>query len=103
MPSPPPQPWKAPTPAEVAELKKRFTGLDDNLHYQEGHTIHKDYTAYKAAQKPSDGAVTTYKDKAKTLPPPNDRTPKVGGKRFTKEGHQTLAPLAGTVSQASQE
>ena len=95
--------WKPATPAEVAELQKRFTGLDDKLHYKEGHTIHRDHIGYKAAQETAKAAIATYKNTAKTLPHAEDRSLKVLGRNFTPQGHRTMAPLAGTVSQTSQE
>ncbi|KAH6618376.1 hypothetical protein B0J18DRAFT_437204 [Chaetomium sp. MPI-SDFR-AT-0129] len=99
---PPPAPWKPPTRAEVNALKRRFTGLNDNLTYQEGHTIQRDYTGYKDAQRVSELAIAAYRESARVQPEPNDKTPKVGGKRFTTEGHKTLAPLAAAASTAAE-
>ncbi|KAK2017080.1 hypothetical protein LZ32DRAFT_688369 [Colletotrichum eremochloae] len=94
-----------PTPIQVAELQRKYSGLDDKLEYIAGHTIDNKYMTYKVASEAAGTASTTYKDTAVTLrqmPPYDPNNPAVGapvrGGRYTRDGHQTLAPLAGTAS-----
>ncbi|KAK1958614.1 hypothetical protein LY78DRAFT_663363 [Colletotrichum sublineola] len=72
-----------PTPIQVAELQRKYSGLDDKLEYIAGDTIDNKYMTYK-------------------MPPYDPTNPAVGalvrGGRYTRDGHQTLAPLAGTAS-----
>ncbi|GKT41544.1 uncharacterized protein ColSpa_01725 [Colletotrichum spaethianum] len=94
-----------PDPAQVAELQRKYSGLDNNLAYVAGHTIDNKYSAYKAADKAAAAASSTYKRTANVLKQKkpydlnNPALGPVGGRgMYTREGHQTLAPLAGTAS-----
>ncbi|KAK2028760.1 hypothetical protein LX32DRAFT_652843 [Colletotrichum zoysiae] len=94
-----------PTTIQVAELQRKYTGLDDKLEYVAGHTIDNRYRAYKVAGLAAGTASTTYKKTADTLRqerPYDPNNPAFGPVRargfYTRGGHQTLAPLAGTAS-----
>ena len=94
-------------PNQVAALQKRYSGLDDQLHYQKGHTIYNKYTTYKAADKAAGAASQAYKGEAAKLKAtkpydPNQNKGSAGGTMYYQAGHQTLAPLAGTASQTAQ-
>ncbi|KAK4043960.1 hypothetical protein C8A01DRAFT_31833 [Parachaetomium inaequale] len=94
-------------PNQVTALQKRFSGLDDQLHYQKGHTIYNKYATYKAADKAAGTASTAYKGEAAKLKAtkpydPNQKRGNVGGTTYYQAGHRTLAPLAGTASQTAQ-
>lgn len=96
-----------PDPAEVANLQKRFTGLTDDLNYIPGHTIISKYDGYKAAQAAAGTASVAYKTKGNELKagrpykPGARATGNIQGRMFYPEGHQVMAPLAGTAANAA--
>lgn len=90
-------------PAQVSELQRKYSGLDDELEYISGHTIYTKYKSYKEADKQSGDASAAYTSAAKSLratkpyaDPP--ATGPVKGGYYYRDGHQKLAPLAGTAS-----
>lgn len=96
-----------PDPVDVANLQKRFTGLDNELEYIPGHTIGAKYDAYKAASRAAGTAIGTYRTTAGGLKAtksyrPGDKPvgPSVERKKFYRDGHQVLDPLAGAASSA---
>lgn len=88
----------------VADIRRRYTGLDANLQYIEGHTIHSKYEGYKAADRNAARASITYKSTAQRMQAtkPYDQNKSlsgpVGGRNFYPSGHQALVPLAGAAS-----
>ena len=95
-------------PAVVREWQRRISGLNDQLEYQENHTIYDKYTAYKAAQKAAGTASKLYKDTNVVMraqepyDPHNFVSGPVCGGKFYPWGHQLLAPLAGQASSAAE-
>ena len=94
------------TPEYVLRLQERFSGLTEELHYIEGkgHTIDRRYKEYKAADKDAAAAYTAYNNTEMGLRRKrNDVEPTFNlekNKWYTAPGHGTLAPLAGTSSEA---
>ncbi|KAI2630964.1 hypothetical protein GGR54DRAFT_178810 [Hypoxylon sp. NC1633] len=96
----------APDPQKVAELQRKYTGLDGNLSYISGHTIATKYDGYKNANQSAGAASTDYTKTAKglkaTKPYQGGATGPVGGSLYYQAGHATLAPLAGTAATTAQ-
>ena len=93
-------------PNQVAALRRKYTGLDNDLSYQPGHTIHNKYTTHKDADNASGLASKAYKAKATELTAskpydPSQKRGMVNRKTYYQTGHQTLAPLAGKASQTA--
>lgn len=93
-------------PQKVAELQRRFTGLNDKLEYIPGHTIATKYDGYKGAQESAGAASKIYSNTARglkaTKPYQGNVYGPVGGGMYYPTGHTTLAPLAGTATAAAQ-
>ncbi|KAL3300723.1 hypothetical protein RB213_002322 [Colletotrichum asianum] len=94
-----------PDPKQVAELQKKYTGLEDDLSYRQGHTIGNKYEAYKKAGGKAATSTTTYKATAKPLEkkttPYDPIDPAFGpvmNKFYTRNSHQILEPLAGAAA-----
>lgn len=94
-------------PEVVTALRKKYTGLDEELKYIKGHTICNKYDAYKAASAAAAKANKQYKTTGNAL---EQKKPwsseviskeKVKNKIFTPSGHRTMAPLATSSSVAA--
>lgn len=96
----------APDPQKVAELQRRFTGLDNNLNYIPGHTIATKDDGYKDAQRSAGAASTNYTSTARRLkatkPYQGSAYGPVRSSMYYTAGHATLAPLAGTAATTAQ-
>ncbi|KAF2254897.1 hypothetical protein BU26DRAFT_559543 [Trematosphaeria pertusa] len=97
----------APDPKVVDRLQRTFSGLDDNLNYQDGHGISRGYNTYKNAHKDANAAATTYRDAAEGLQlnRPYDQNNQpigglVAGRMFNGTGHRALDPVAGNAADA---
>lgn len=90
-----------PDPAIVQDFQRKFTGLDDKLKFQPGHTICNKYDAYKTAAESAKCASTTYKTTAaglKATKPYAEPAYNTGGTAYHSSGHRILEPLAGNAS-----
>ncbi|KAI1180578.1 hypothetical protein F4777DRAFT_573807 [Nemania sp. FL0916] len=94
-------------PKIVAEMREKYPGLDEKLYYLPGHAIHDHYESYKAANEAARQARANYHDTAEPLRTNNQPGKGVGKaifqRKFTKDGHRTLEPLAGAAATASGE
>ncbi|KAJ9130746.1 hypothetical protein NKR19_g9767 [Coniochaeta hoffmannii] len=99
-----------------AELHRRHSGIDANLNYVEGHTIHTDYTRYKSLSIVAKSAREAYHDAAWTMAvwpddsPDPDRYPRGpvqtgegGGEErwYYQEDHEVLARLAAEAARTA--
>jgi hypothetical protein len=95
-------------PDVAANLRRTFSGLDKNLHYVQGHALHRDYSRYKAASEVADRARAEYDNDAARLilkaPYESYRLPggPVGGDNYFPEDHARLAELADEAARAAQ-
>ncbi|OIW26647.1 hypothetical protein CONLIGDRAFT_716896 [Coniochaeta ligniaria NRRL 30616] len=98
-------------PEVVAQLRRDFPGLDKNLHYVRGHTIHREYEQYKAADRTAEDASRAYDNEARRLRVPPGQ-PEVGrwprgpvrswDDHYYQEDHERLASLAEHAAETAQ-
>ncbi|KAI0967015.1 hypothetical protein F4678DRAFT_465820 [Xylaria arbuscula] len=101
------KPYTKPAPEEIAALQRKYSGLDDDLYYVEGHTVARKYDAYKAADAAAAQASIIYRSTAaplrqeKPYAPGVRPTGPVQGSMYYPDGHRILAPLAGNIATAA--
>ena len=95
------------SPAQVQALQRKYSGLDSDLAYLPGHTIHNRYNDYKTADTQAGAASKTYKNtssslkKSKPYSTSERPTGPIAGAMYDKAGHRTLAPLAENASKTA--
>lgn len=93
--------------SKVADLRRRFSGLNEDLTYikGQGHTIETKYLAYKKAHEKAQASNTAYSNLAKSEKKAKgpDFTGPVRQGYYTQANHQELARLADTAAQHAKE
>ncbi|KAI0897553.1 hypothetical protein F4806DRAFT_462650 [Annulohypoxylon nitens] len=97
-----------PDPNTVANLQRKFSGLDNDLNYVSGHSIWTEYQQYKQEQFDAGVASQNYAHEAnvqkarKPYREDEKATGPVGGSLYYQGGHAVLEPLAGAAATAAE-